>query len=109
MPNQDENKNEAVQPGALPDRAQKWLSSGAGGLVGAVGTLLVIVIPVVNTWLSNTKEIQLQQLKNSGEQIQYAVQRMHDTEKERDLYREEMTVAQRDLRTCQNELSKVGK
>lgn len=98
MGNQDENNDTANRPVALPSRSERWLSSGAGGLVGAIGTILVIVIPVVNTWLENTKQIQLEQMKNSAEQIKYAVQRMQDSDKERDLYKAEMLECQKQLR-----------
>ncbi len=95
MGKEDENSNgkdtSSVQSGTLPDRAEKRISSSLGGMAGAVGTLLVIVIPVVNTWLSNAKEISLAQIKNSAEQIAYIERRCAETDKERDLYRNELT------------------
>ena len=87
---------------ALSDRAVKWVSGLGGGVVSAVVTILFIVTPVVNTWLANTKEVSLAQIKVSTEQIQYVTQRMADSDKERDLYKQEMLRAQKELRDLQN-------
>ncbi len=102
MEQQNDNISEKVYSGStvatLSHRSGKWVSSGIGGLVGAIGTILVIVIPVVNTWLANTKEISLAQIQNSADQIKYAVERMKDSDKERDLYKSEMLACQKELR-----------
>lgn len=105
--NENGEKKDVILP--LPDRSAKWISSSAGGLVGAIGTVLFIVIPVIQTWLANTKEIQISQIKNNAdqiayitrttaEQIQYITKRMEDSDKERDLYKKEMLECQRELR-----------
>ena len=110
----DDKKQVGSVNGAFSYRPGKWVSGGIGGLVGAVGTVLVIVIPVINTWLANTKEISLAQIKTTQEQIDFTIRRMQDSEKERDLYRQEMTVAQTKgrelddkLATCQRELREI--
>lgn len=83
---------------SLRDRTPKWVSGVSGGLAGAVATILFIVIPVINTWLANTKEVSLAQIKNTAEQIEYITKRMEDSDKERDLYKSEMLLCQRELR-----------
>jgi hypothetical protein len=98
--NTDETKNLLAQ---LPSGAAKWVPSISGGLAGAIATVLFIVIPTVNTWLANTKEVSLAQIKNTAEQIAYITQRMQDSDKERDLYKAEMLKAQQELRECRNE------
>lgn len=82
----------------LRGRHARWMSGGTGGLVGALCTLLFIVIPVINTWLANTKEVQVLQIKNTAEQIDYITKRMNDSDKERDLYKSEMLSCQKELR-----------
>lgn len=84
----------------LSGRNAKWVPSVSGGLAGAIVTILFIVIPSVNTWLANTKEISLAQIKNTAEQIAYITKRMEDSDKERDLYKSEMLKAQQELRDC---------
>lgn len=84
--------------GTFHHRDGKWISSVSGGLVSAIATILFIVIPVVNTWLANTKEISLAQIKNTAEQIEYITKRMQDSDKERDLYKSEMISCQQELR-----------
>lgn len=112
MENQNDTLSKAANEGlslSFSNRPGKWVSSGLGGLVGAFGTLLVIVIPVVNTWLANAKEISLAQIKNNADQIailtqensdrvKYITQRMSDSDKERDLYKSEMMSCQKELR-----------
>lgn len=104
----DKEKQSSVLP--LSDRSAKWISSGTGGLVGAVCTVLFIVIPVIQTWLANTKEIQISQIKNNAdqiayitkttaEQIAYITKRMEDSDKERDLYKKEMLECQKEMRS----------
>ena len=72
------------------DRVRKWGPGVGGGFASALGTFLFLIIPVINTWLANAKEISLAQVKNSAEQIQYISKRMEDSDKERDLYRTAM-------------------
>jgi hypothetical protein len=107
MGKEHENGNGQDQPpiqlGAFSDRAEKQLSSGIGAVVGVFGTLLVIVIPVVQTWLNNAKEISLAQIQYSKEQVEIFKSRMQDSDKERDLYKSEMLVCQKDLRQCKAE------
>jgi hypothetical protein len=86
----------------LSTGAARWIPGVSGGLAGAIVTILFIVIPVVNTWLANTKEISLAQIKNTAEQIEYVTSRMRDSDKERDLYKAEMLRAQQELRECKN-------
>lgn len=84
--------------GTLSERANKWVSGSAGGLVGGILAVLFVVVPVINTWLSNTKEVSLAQIKNSADQIEYITKRMIDSDKERDLYKQEMIQCQAELR-----------
>jgi len=94
----DEKNNLLAQ---LPSGAAKWVPSISGGLAGAVVTILFIVIPSVNTWLANTKEVNLAQIKNTAEQIAYITKRMEDSDRERDLYKQEMLSCQKQLRELQ--------
>lgn len=91
----DEKSNLLAQ---FPSGAAKWVPSISGGLAGAVVTILFIVIPSVNTWLANTKEVNLAQIKNTAEQMAYITKRMEDSDKERDLYKAEMLSCQKELR-----------
>jgi hypothetical protein len=86
----------------LRNSSSKWVPSISGGLVGSICTVLFIIIPVVNTWLANAKEISLAQIRNNAEQIAYITKRMEDSDKERDLYRQEMTTCQKELRELKN-------
>lgn len=85
---------------SLPDRNAKWVSGVTGGVASAFVTILFLVIPVVNTWLENTKQVQVLQIKNTAEQVEYITKRMQDSDKERDLYKSEMIEAQKELREC---------
>ncbi len=87
--------------GALSERATKWVSGVSGGVAGALLTALFIIIPVINTWLENSKEISMAQIRNSSEQIAYITKRMEDSDKERDLYKKEMLETQAQLREMQ--------
>lgn len=102
MEKEDDGISEKIHSGsslgALHHRSGKWVSGLGGGVAGAVATILFVVIPVINTWLANTKEISLAQIKNTAEQIEYISKRMNDSDKERDLYRHEMLVCQKELR-----------
>lgn len=91
----DEKNNLLAQ---LPSGPAKWVPSISGGLAGAIATILFIVIPTVNTWLANTKEVNLAQIKNTAEQIAYITKRMEDSDRERDLYKQEMLTCQKQLR-----------
>lgn len=100
----------------LPSSSSKWISSIGGGVASAVATFLIIILPIVNTWLANAKEISLAQLKVAQDQLDYKDARKADAEKERDLYKAEMLKAQKDERdieallfTCQRELREYKK
>lgn len=95
---EDEKNTKPGELTLLRDGSARWISGVSGGLAGALLTALLLVIPVVNTWLANTKEIQLQQIKNSADQIEYVTKRMQDSDKERDLYKSEMLACQKQLR-----------
>lgn len=90
--NTDEEKNLLAR---LPGSSSKWVSSVGGGVASAIATFLIVIIPIVNTWLANTKEISLAQLKLAQEQLDYKDARKLDAEKERDLYKAEMLEAQK--------------
>lgn len=100
----------------LPSGSSKWVSSVGGGVASAIATFLLVILPVVNTWLANAKEVSLAQLKVAQEQLDYREQRRSDAEKERDLYRSEMLSAQKQARetegllySCQRELREYKK
>lgn len=92
--------------GALSERAAKWVSGVSGGVAGALLTALFIIIPVINTWLENSKEISMAQIRNSAEQIEYITKRMADSDKERDLYKKEMLETQSQLRELQKKCNR---
>lgn len=96
--NNNDNLTSKDVDGAFSDRTTRWVSGISGGLAGALLTALVIVIPVINTWLTNTKEISMAQIENSAEQINYISKRMEDSNKERDFYKNEMLQIQNQLR-----------
>lgn len=100
MENQDEKINSALDgaQGGVSNRTNKWLPGVTGGVASAIITAILLVIPVINTWLENTKQIQLQQIKNTAEQVEYITKRMVDSDKERDLYKKEMLDCQHELR-----------
>lgn len=94
----------------------KWLPSVSGGVASALATFLIVIVPVVNTWLANAREVALAQLKVAQEQLDYKDQRKSDAEKERDLYKIEMLEAQKGERereaqlfSCQRELREYKK
>ena len=91
---------------SLRDSSSKWISGISGGVVSAIITVLFLVIPVVNTWLTNTKEVQILQIKNTSEQVAYITKRMEDSDKERDLYKKEMLECQQELRALQKKINK---
>lgn len=100
----------------FPTSVPKWLPSVGGGVASAAATFLIVILPVVNTWLANAKEISLAQLKVAQEQLDYKDARKLDAEKERDLYKGEMLKAQKNERetdallfTCQRELREFRK
>lgn len=99
--NNKSNGSYTTLNGALSERATKWVSGVSGGVAGALLTALFIIIPVINTWLENSKEISMAQIKNSAEQISYISQRMSDSDKERDLYKSELMKVQQELRELQ--------
>jgi hypothetical protein len=108
--NDDKEDTEDNILARIRDSRGKWVPGISGGLAGGVATLLFIVIPVINTWLANAKEISLAQIKNSADQIAYISKRMEDSDKERDLYKSELLKAQlaaRDLEaklfSCENQ------
>lgn len=82
----------------IPTGVKERLPGISGGVAGGLLTALFIVIPVIQTWLANTKEVSLAQIKASAEQIAYITQRMADSDKERDLYKNEMLSCQKELR-----------
>jgi hypothetical protein len=86
----------------FPKKRDIWVSSVSGGLGGVVLGSMAFLIPVVNTWLSNSREIQILQIKNTSEQIAYITKRMEDSDKERDLYKREMLECQQQLRDVKN-------
>lgn len=96
--NSSETEGSGYAPRTLRDRTPKWVSGGVGGVAGALGTFLLLVIPVVNTWLANAREVSLAQIKNSADQIAYVKKRMEDSDKERDIYKSEMLSCQKELR-----------
>lgn len=102
---QEENQSRLFT--TLRNRTPEWVSGVGGGLAGGVATILFLILPSINTWIANVKEISLAQVKTNQEQIDYVVRRMEDSDKERDLYKQEMLTAQKELRACQTELSKV--
>lgn len=98
------------------DRGLKWVPSVGGGVASAIATFLIVILPVVNTWLSNAKEVSLAQLEVAKEQMDYKDARKLDAEKERDLYKSEMLITQKALRelesylyTCQKKLREFEK
>lgn len=99
--NNKSNGSYGTLNGALSERTTKWVSSVSGGVAGALLTALFIIIPVINTWLENSKEISMAQIKNSAEQLDYITRRMSDSDKERDLYKKEMLETQAQLRELQ--------
>lgn len=94
--NQEETNRRFIT--TLRDRTPKWVSGVGGGFLGGLTTILFLIIPVVNTWIANAKEISLAQVRNSAEQIEYITRRMQDSDKERDLYKSEMLQCQQELR-----------
>lgn len=82
----------------VPKEHDRWLSRFSGTVGGMVLVSFSILIPVVNTWLENTKEVQILQIKNTAEQVAYITKRMEDADRERDLYKKEMLLCQQELR-----------
>lgn len=109
MENNNDNIGEKISQGGFHGTFSngngRWVSRISGGMGGAIVTILFIVIPVVNTWLANAKEVSLAQIKNTADQIAYITQRMADSDKERDLYKQEMIAAQKKLREYEDKLS----
>lgn len=77
---------------------------------GAVITFTVLVLPSLNTYLANAKDISLAGIKDNADKIailtkehaermEYITQRMKDADKERDLYKSEMLSCQKELRS----------
>ena len=100
----------------LRDSGSKWVPSVSGGVVSAAATFLIVILPLVNTWLANAKEVSLAQLQVAQEQMDYKDARKLDAEKERDLYKSEMLIAQKqnreieaELYTCQRQLREFKK
>lgn len=82
--NEHPTNEEKTLLAGLRDSRAKWLSSVSGGVASAVATFLIVILPVVNTWLANAKEVALAQLKVTQEQLDYKESRKLDAEKERD-------------------------
>lgn len=99
-----EKMHRSDRVGVFQNRNGKWVSGLGGGVAGAIATILFIVIPVINTWLANAKEVSLAQIKNTAEQVEYITKRMADSDKERDLYKSEMIVYQRKARELEDKL-----
>ena len=99
--NSDETKNILAR---FPSGGSKWISSVGGGVASAIATFLIIILPIVNTWLANAKEVSLAQLRVAQEQLDYKDARKLDAEKERDLYKSEMLAAQKDEREREGQL-----
>lgn len=67
----------------------------AGGLGGVFLTALLVLVPLLNTYLANVKEIAIAQAQTSAQQIAYLTTRMNDFEK--------------DLVACKLELAERGR
>jgi hypothetical protein len=100
----------------LRNSGSKWIPSVSGGVASAAATFLIVILPIVNTWLANAKEVSLAQLEVAKEQMDYKDARKLDAEKERDLYKSEMLIAQKAVRelesylyTCQKKLREFEK
>jgi len=100
----------------LRNSSPKWVPSVGGGVASAAATFLIVILPIVNTWLANAKEVSLAQLEVAKEQMDYKDARKLDAEKERDLYKTEMLEAQKELReleaylySCQKKLREFEK
>ena len=93
-----ENSREGVSLPHFPKKRDIWVSRISGSMGGVVLTSIAILIPLINTWLANTREVQLLQIKNTAEQVAYITKRMEDSDKERDLYKAEMLACQKELR-----------
>ena len=98
MVHEDDKDGEKQTLERFPTKFPEWIPNISGGLVGSICTVLFIVIPVVNTWLANAREVSLAQIKNNADQIAYITKRMDDSDKERDLYKSEMIQCQKELR-----------
>jgi hypothetical protein len=120
MSEEIQNDSEGIQKNdvlaELRNSGSKWIPSVSGGVASAVATFLLVILPVVNTWLANAKEISLAQLKVAQDQLDYKDSRKLDAEKERDLYKKEMLEAHQAEReaeakffSCQRELREFKK
>lgn len=97
------NENEDLLA-RLRGGSSKWIPSIGGGVVSAAATFLIVILPIVNTWLANAKEVSLAQLQVAREQLDYKDQRKNDAEKERDLYKSEMLKSQQTEREMESQL-----
>jgi hypothetical protein len=92
------NDEDILRLGDVPKKSDLWVSRLSGTVGGVVLVSFSLFIPVVNTWLANSREIQILQIKNTAEQVAYITKRMEDADKERDLYKKEMLECQQELR-----------
>lgn len=110
MDEQNDRKTDKAEDvlARLRDSSPKWVPSVSGGVVSAAATFLIVILPLVNTWLANAKEVSLAQLQVAKEQMDYKDQRRLDSEKERDLYREQMNLGIIELRKLNQKLNKCS-